>query len=243
MRSSAKPLQALPLARAYARPRRRATSRSPPPRTSARREQIDGRARAARRDGRRARTSSSAALQEGRPPEPVFHNCSGKHAGMLAALPRARLAGEGYRLPEHPVQRLLLERGRGRRGARPGRDRDRRSTAAASSPSRLPLERVALAFVAARAARRRRPRVAAAMRAHPELIGGAGATDTALMQRATRLGREGRRRGPALRGRPDGIGIALKVEDGSVPRARPALAAFLGRLGLDAAGVRRRSRS
>src|SRR5207342_3375418 len=47
-------------------------------------------------------------LQEGRPPQKIFHNCSGKHAGMLALCQAHGWPTEGYRLPEHPVQQACL---------------------------------------------------------------------------------------------------------------------------------------
>src|SRR5919199_1643854 len=37
------------------------------------------------------------------------HNCSGKHAGMLLLTKRREWPLPGYRLPEHPLQRELLE--------------------------------------------------------------------------------------------------------------------------------------
>src|SRR5262249_6703853 len=47
-------------------------------------------------------------LQEGRPQQRIYHNCSGKHAGMLA-LCRAKLwAAPGYRLEAHACQQAML---------------------------------------------------------------------------------------------------------------------------------------
>src|SRR5919198_29404 len=46
-------------------------------------------------------------LQDGRPPEPVYHNCSGKHAAMIAVCRAHGWPVEGYRLPDHPLQRAL----------------------------------------------------------------------------------------------------------------------------------------
>src|SRR5919206_258109 len=37
------------------------------------------------------------------------HNCSGKHAGMLLVTKRREWPLPGYRLPDHPLQRELLE--------------------------------------------------------------------------------------------------------------------------------------
>src|SRR5262249_58456452 len=47
-------------------------------------------------------------LQERRPPQPIFHNCSGKHAGMLATCRARGSQTEGYRLPGHPLQDEIL---------------------------------------------------------------------------------------------------------------------------------------
>src|SRR5256885_15180952 len=42
-------------------------------------------------------------LQEGRPPQPIFHNCSRKHAGMLATCRARGWQTEGYQLAGHPL--------------------------------------------------------------------------------------------------------------------------------------------
>ena len=46
-------------------------------------------------------------LQPGRPDGKLGHNCSGKHAGMLAACRANGWPTAGYRLPEHPLQSRL----------------------------------------------------------------------------------------------------------------------------------------
>ena len=130
-RSSAKPIQALPLVRArpdlgdeeiaiacashLARP-----------------EQL-----AAVRRLLAAAPADESELETGPEPTPLEHNCSGKHAGFLALCRARGWPSAGYRLPEHPCQREMLaevaaaaevER---RRRSRPA------STAAASSRSRF----------------------------------------------------------------------------------------------------------
>lgn len=40
---------------------------------------------------------------------PLYNNCSGKHAGMLACCIAEGWPIEGYERPEHPLQRLLLQ--------------------------------------------------------------------------------------------------------------------------------------
>jgi L-asparaginase II len=75
--------------------------------------------------------------------------------------------------------------------------------------------------------------VAAAMRAHPDLIRGPIAADSLLMRELEGWTAKGGAEGLFCAAGPDGLGIALKVEDGSMRAIRPALAAFLSRLGLE----------
>src|SRR5919198_4663416 len=172
LRSSAKPLQALPLARARVDLDEvdlaiaAASHRAEP-------EQVDAVRRLLGRTGGSA-DELECGIQEGRPPQPIYHNCSGKHAGMLAVCRSRGWRTQGYRLAEHPLQHELL-----------------REVAAAAELAdaevatgidgcgvvcfALPLEHAARAF-----SRLEQldggSRIVAAMRAHPRLIGGAGAT-------------------------------------------------------------------
>src|SRR5881275_3452464 len=102
LRSSAKPFQALPLVRARDDlddadiAIASASHRAEP-------EQIE----AVRRLLAKAPATEQdleVGVQEGRPSEPIFHNCSGKHAGMLATCRARGWEARGYRLPGHPVQ-------------------------------------------------------------------------------------------------------------------------------------------
>jgi L-asparaginase II len=76
-------------------------------------------------------------------------------------------------------------------------------------------------------------RVAAAMRAYPELIRGGDAADTLLMRSFAGWTAKGGAEGLLCAAGPGGVGVALKVEDGSGRGVRPALGVFLARLGLD----------
>ena len=164
-------------------------------------------------------------------PTRIQDNCSGKHAGMLALCRVRGWSTDGYRLLEHPCQPAML---------------DEVAAAAEVDPQEipigvdgcgiptfaLPLERMAHAF-SRLAELEGGARAMAAMRAHPELIRGPAAADTLLMQ--TRPGRvaKGGAEGLLCAVSDDGIGVALKVEDGSQRAVRSALAAFLARLGID----------
>ena len=110
-------------------------------------------------------------LECGPEPTALQHNCSGKHAGHARALPGAGL-GE-RRLPARDAPGpARLPRARSRPRRTPTRTRSRpRSTAAASLTFALPLERMALMFSRLEQVDGGAP-VAAAMRAHPELIRG-----------------------------------------------------------------------
>jgi L-asparaginase II len=69
------------------------------------------------------------------------------------------------------------------------------------------------------------------MRARPQLVGGAGQPDTELMQAlpgwTAKIGAEGL----FCAAGPGGLGVALKSQDGGYRALRPAIAAFLARLG------------
>jgi len=170
-------------------------------------------------------------LECGPEPTKLEHNCSGKHAAMLLLCRLNGWAREGYRLATHPCQEAMLAEV---------------AAAAEVAPDSMPtavdgcgvvtfgltLERMAYAFSRIEALDGGR-RVADAMRARPELVRGYGAPDTELM----RLGEGWIAKGGAeglLCAARDGVGMALKVEDGAQRPLGPALAAFLGELGLEA---------
>jgi L-asparaginase II len=228
-RSSAKPLQALPLVRA--------------------RPDLDDRLVAvacashdaepahvdAVRDLLAAAPASEDDLecgpQEGRPPGRVHNNCSGKHAGFLAVCRARGWPTPGYRLPGHPLQAELLAEVTAATGAEPGTATDGCGVVTFA----LPLEAMARAF--SRLARLDGgERVLGAMRAHPRLVGGAGALDTRLMRTlpgwTVKRGAEGMLCGAG----PGGLGFVLKVEDGNPRALPPAAASFLGSLGHEPPG-------
>ena len=71
------------------------------------------------------------------------------------------------------------------------------------------------------------------MRAHPELVGGPDGADVALMLADPAWFAKGGAEGLLCAGGAGGLGVALKCEDGSSRALRPALASFLGRLGVE----------
>ncbi len=170
---------------------------------------------------------------------PIWSNCSGKHAAMLA---QARLHGwgtSGYQARPHPVQERIAEimsewTGIGPSQLQWGVDG---CTAAAVA---LPLHAMATAY--ARLATSADPSAAAirtAMMTEPYMVAGEERLDTALMQAwpgavIAKIGAEGVY-SAALPGL--GVGLALKVHDGDMASAGIALLALLviitARLGAD----------
>jgi L-asparaginase II len=229
LRSSSKPLQALPLARAREDLDDRdlaiacASHRAEP-------AQLDAVRRLLAKAPARER-ELECGIQEGRPPEPLYHNCSGKHAGMLALCRAHDWRSEGYRHEGHRVQRAML----GVHAEAAEVEEDSIPTAVDGCgvvTFALTLERAARSF--ARLERLKGgARVAGAMRKHPELVGGAGQTDTELMRTLPGWLAKGGAEGLLCAASPDGLGVALKSVDGIGRGHRPALASFLRPLGLE----------
>jgi L-asparaginase II len=168
-------------------------------------------------------------LQDGRPAEPIFHNCSGKHAGMLAACRARGWQTEGYRLAGHPLQDEIL--------AEIAASAELEPTEIPTAVDgcgvvcfALPLERIAFMFSRLES-RDGGGRVAAAMRARPELVGGAGQPDTELMRTLPGWAAKGGAEALFCAAGPGGVGVALKTQDGGYRALRPAISAFLARLG------------
>ncbi len=167
---------------------------------------------------------------------PIYHNCSGKHAGMALACVRAGLEAASYPEPRHPLQRRVLRAV----VAATGTERPRLGVDGCGVPVHgVPLRAAATAY-----ARLLQPdrlgrlapaleRAVAAMRAEPYLVAGRGRADTALMRAVpglvTKVGAEALHCAavPEL-----GLGIAVKVADGGERAAAPALVHVLRRLGV-----------
>jgi L-asparaginase II len=227
MRSAAKPIQALPLARA------REELEDAQLAIACASHLADDAQLGAVRSLLAAAPASPEELEcgpAGDPPERIKHNCSGKHAGMLALCRARDWEGSGYRLAAHPVQETMLE------DLAAAAEVDPREIPTAVDGCgvvtfALPLERMAHAF-SRLAGVDGGERVVSAMRARPELIRGEGAADTDLMRALPGWVAKGGAEGLLCAAGADGTGVALKCEDGNGRALKPALAALLGRMGL-----------
>jgi L-asparaginase II len=154
------------------------------------------------------------------------HNCSGKHAGMLAVCAARGWPREGYRLPDHPLQKeiaaLVAEAAGSKRKLPAATDGCGVVTFA------LPLERMAAAFGRlAIGELDGAGRIVGAMTALPDLVEGPGHTATEVMKALPGAIAKGGAEGLLCVGFRDGVSFALKVEDGAARPLGPAAGLLL----------------
>jgi L-asparaginase II len=225
-RSASKPIQALPLARARADLDDRDIAIA----CASHRATDDQLAK-----GRATEDELELGPQSGRPAGRIYNHCSGKHAGMLALCRAHQWDSRGYRTAGHPVQQACLAAHAEAADADP----DELPTAVDGCgvvTFALPLERMAFAYSRFETLPAGR-RVADAMRAQPDLVGGPDGADFHLMRDAPGWFAKGGAEGLFCAAGPKGMGIALKSEDGSTRPLAPALAAFLRPFGIDLPGL------
>ncbi|HEY7864259.1 MAG TPA: asparaginase [Thermoanaerobaculia bacterium] len=197
--------------------------------------------------------AARALLARGARPTRLHNNCSGKHAGLLLASRLLGVSPRGYEKPQHPLQRRI----RARLAQLAGVPARRIATAVdgcglpvfflplsglAAAYARLAAGRVPGETAPQRAARRA---VWKAFVASPWMVAGTGRFTTEFLEagRGRWIGKEGAEGVYAVairRPRGGAVGVAWKIEDGSI-RARDAAGlSALGRLGWLPADARRR---
>jgi L-asparaginase II len=221
MRSSAKPLQALPLVRVYENLSDEEVAIACASHGAAP-EQLEAVKLLL------ARSWSSEDDLECGPVEGsrLRHNCSGKHAAMLAVCAARGWPREGYRLPDHPLQKeiaaLVAEAAGAKRALPTAIDGCGVVTFALSLAAMAnAFGRLALGeFEGAE-------RIVAAMTAKPELVEGPGRTTTEVMKQLPGVIAKGGAEGLLCVGYRDGVGFALKCEDGASRSLGPAAGLLL----------------
>jgi len=172
----------------------------------------------------------------GSPFSPLYNNCSGKHAAMLALTAHLGADPAHYLEPAHPAQHLILERtaelaGLARRDAHFGID-------GCSAPTLYaPLAAFAAAFGRfARLAREDRrgaaARIHAAMAVRADMLGEPGSFNAALMSTlGGRLMGKGGAEGLFCVAVPAAdLGFAVRIEDGSARAIGPVVLEVLRQL-------------
>jgi len=175
----------------------------------------------------------NAWIASGRGATSLAQNCSGKHSAMLATCVAAGWDTAAYRQPGHPLQQLI---------ARTVADLcDEPVAATGVDGCGAPVMAVSLTGLARAFSRLStaaegtdEARVANAIRAYPQWLGGTGRDVTLLIRGVPGLiAKDGAESVYAV-GLADGRAIALKIADGG-QRARPVvMAAALRRLGIQA---------
>jgi L-asparaginase II len=176
--------------------------------------------------------------ERGEPALPVHNNCAGKHAAMLALCAHKGWEPAGYTSPDHPVQTLIRRTVAECCGMAP--EALETGTDGCGVPVfRAPLRAVARGYAllarpeevpdlsVSRAAAVRRLMEAAA--AHPEMVAGDERLCTDVMRagRKSFFAKTGAEGSYGLAFFGNGLGIALKVEDGSQRALGPVVVEIL----------------
>ena len=175
---------------------------------------------------------------------PLYNNCSGKHAGMVAFARAEGWPVEGYEQPGHPLQQLLLRTVAECCGVAP--ESVQTGVDGCSAPVfGMPLAAMAHGYarIAEAMARggdlraRSLQRIGRAMVAHPVLVEGHGrlATDLMLATGGRVLAKSGAEGLLLVAGPVPGVGVAIKCEDGAMRAVAPAAVELLHQLGVLAA--------
>lgn len=172
------------------------------------------------------RDAAEALIAAGALRAPLYMNCSGKHAAMVATCVRRGWDIEGYLDPSHPLQEAITARVDELTGGVVHIGVDGCGAPAHAFGLRR------LAEAVGRVANDAGP-VWRAMSANPVLVGGERRASARLVAQAPGfLAKEGAE-GMFIAARPDGPAVAVKVADGAGRAAGPVAAAALRRVGID----------
>jgi L-asparaginase len=159
---------------------------------------------------------------------PLEHNCSGKHAAFLATCRRLGWSTESYLQVDHPLQREVMKR-TGELLGLPAAELVTARDDCGAPTVQLQLAQMALLYAHLGAGEQPDlERLSRAMLSHPDLVAGEGRFDTELMRRGhgqvlSKGGAEGIQ---CLSRVGEGLGVAIKVEDGA-SRAKHAVVLHL----------------
>lgn len=183
-------------------------------------------------------TATRELMRAGRRPQAIHNNCSGKHAGMLAAAVHLGLEPRFYERPDHPLQIMIARIISETCGA--ALDPSRMGVDGCSLPTyALPLSALAQGFARLGTGEGLTPeRASAAQRlvnacfASPVLVAGEGRFDTIVMRAlAPSVFVKGGAEGVHCAALPElGLGLALKMDDGAKRGAERALGEVLAAL-------------
>lgn len=183
-----------------------------------------------------AQRGQKALREKGAHPTRLHNNCSGKHAAMLAHAHSSGWPAFGYERQDHPVQRDCLAEVAKWTGVAAS-DVVQSVDGCGCVEFAVPLDAMAGAYARLADAARRSAgtpsRIIHAMQTRPFLVGGTDRFDSALIEATegriiSKIGAEGVHSIAII---DDGLGIAVKVEDGAQRAQFPAVLAALQHLG------------
>ncbi|MEU9690615.1 asparaginase [Amycolatopsis japonica] len=171
-------------------------------------------------------------VASGRRASRLAHNCSGKHAAMLATCRRHGWSTKDYLDAAHPLQRAIAECVEELTGQRIPKVAVDGCGAPLFAVSLRGLAR-AVGKIAAASPETPEGLVAEGIRKHPELVAGTRRDVTALMRAVPGLIAKDGFEAVQVAALPDGTAIAIKIADGGDRARRPVLAAALALCGVD----------
>lgn len=181
-----------------------------------------------------------ALLLAGKPKRKLYHNCSGKHLGIQALCKGKGYPLEGYHLPDHPAQQEVMEMVTLLSGL--NRDDVKLGTDGCGFPVfGLPLERLARMYLKLACPDLiDRPEVSGAIRKltrlmneNPEMVSAPGMICSELLKDPNIVAKGGAKGVYCFGLRKERLGIALKVMDGSDEEWPLIIVSILEQIGYD----------
>jgi len=167
-------------------------------------------------------------IARGEAPSAVHNNCSGKHAGMLITAKHLGESLSDYYLPAHPLQKRITLLLAGLCGCPAGQ------IVTGLDGCGVPVHAMPLHQFAQGYAKFSNQRIISAMTNYPEMVGGTGDFTSELMRSFgdRLLCKSGASAYFAIGLRRQGIGIAMKMEDGSAGVIPVAVLEILVQIGV-----------
>lgn len=176
----------------------------------------------------------------GLPPRRLYHNCSGKHLGLLALCLRQGYPLEGYERPEHPAQQEVL-RTLAMMADYPSEQIGIAIDGCGFPVFALPLPNLASAYlklacpelIADPATRRAAEQMTSLMNRHYEMVSGTGMICSTLLMDDNIVAKGGAKGVYAFGLRRERMAFALKVLDGSEDKWPLIVASILEQIGYE----------
>lgn len=167
-------------------------------------------------------TAKERLLRQGGAHRRIYHNCSGKHLGVLAYCKMMGYPLDSYNHPDHPVQREILATLAGLAGI-PEAQISLGTDGCGFPVFALPLSALATAYlklacpdlIGDTATAEAAKVITEAMNRHPLLVAGTGRIDSILLSDPNIVAKGGFKGVYAFALRRERVGVTFKIQDGS----------------------------